>query len=75
MPIPVDCVDDDYYEPLIDIELDPATELFLGLLNDIGSASGNVNRLSIASKYLREFGIAAESGLGTREPKDMVKII
>ena len=75
MPVPVDRVDDDYYEPLIDLEMDPATEVFLGLLHDTDSTNGNVNRLSIASKYLREFGIASECGLGRREPKDMVKII
>ena len=53
MPVPVDRVDDDYYEPLIDLEMDPATEVFLGLLHDTDSANGNVNRLSTASKYLR----------------------
>ena len=71
----MDRVDDDYYEPLIDIEMDPATEVFLGLLHDTDSANGNLDRLSIASKYLREFGVASECGLGRREPKDMVKII
>ena len=75
MPVPVDRVDDDYYEPLINIELDPATEVFLGLLHDTDSPNGNVSRISIASKYLKESGIAAECGLGRREPKDKVKII
>ena len=75
MPVPVDRVDDDYNEPLINIELDPATEFFLGLLHDTDSPNGNVSRISIASKYLEESGIAAECGLGRREPKDTVKII
>ena len=75
MPVPVDRYEDHYYAPLLDIELDSATEVFLGLLHDTDSANGNLHRLSIASKFLDDFGIAAECGLGRRLPKDVVKII
>ena len=68
MPVPVDRVDDDY-EPLIDIEMDPATEVFLGLLYDTDSANGNLDRLSTASKYLREFGVASSAVSAEESPR------
>ena len=75
MPVPVDRVDDDYYEPLIDIEMDPATEVFLGLLHDTDSANGNLDRFIHRFQIFK--GIQGRFGVRSRleETKDMVKII
>ena len=75
MPVPVDRTDDAYYAPLRDIDLDPVTDIFLGLLHDDGGAMGNKLRLSAASKVLNDFGIAAECGLGRRRQEDIAKIL
>jgi len=71
----VDRTDDAYYAPLRDIDLDPVTDIFLGLLHDDGGAMGNKLRLSAASKVLNDFGIAAECGLGRRRQEDIAKIL
>ena len=75
VPVPADRTDDNYYSPLKGIELDPATEIFLGLLHHAESVSGNEHRLLAASKFLDDFGIAMECGLGRRGPRDIVKIL
>ena len=68
MPVPVNRNDDAYFRPLLKFLQANDTELFLGLVHDSDTLDGNRIRIEKASKYVKNFGIAAECGLGRRNP-------
>jgi hypothetical protein len=69
MPVPVGRSDDAYFAPLAGLELDPGTQLFLGLVHDSDGVAGTRKRIAAAEKYARDFGIATECGFGRRLPE------
>lgn len=69
MPVPVDRSDEAYFRPLSELRLHPRTKLFLGLVHDSDGVQGTRRRIAVASKYAKEFGIAAECGFGRRPPE------
>jgi len=75
MPVPIDRDDAAYYAPLKDLNLEPDTELFLGLVHDADGGEGNSRRMAAASKFVEEFGISAECGFGRRDPEEMAPLI
>ena len=68
MPVPADRSDEAYFAPLADLNLNPATKLFLGLVHDSDGVAGTSRRIAAAAKYTRDFGIATECGFGRRPP-------
>jgi hypothetical protein len=62
MPVPADRSDDAYFQPLTDLKLSGATELYLGLVHADG-AENTRKRIATAGKYLPDFGIATECGI------------
>ena len=68
MPVPVNRTDDAYFHPLLEFRQANHTELYLGLVHDLDTLAGNRARMKTAAKYIEKFGIAAECGLGRREP-------
>ena len=74
MPVPVDRADEAYYAPLRELDLAGETELFLGLVHDDGLA-GNRARIAAASRFRALFGVAAECGLGRRDPADIPALL
>jgi methionine synthase II (cobalamin-independent) len=62
MPVPINRVDDDYFQPLRSLRFGPRTELYLGLVHQDG-AEGTKRRIATASKYAPDFGIATECGM------------
>jgi len=75
MPVPVDRGDDAYFKPLSGLKLHPRTKLFLGLVHDSDGVEGTRRRIAVASKYAREFGIAAECGFGRRPPETIPNLL
>ena len=72
MPVPIARNDHGYFAPLQDLELSSATEVYLGLVHLEDGVPGTRERISAARKYLPEFGIAAECGLGRAKTAAMV---
>jgi len=75
MPVPADRGDDAYFKPLSGLELHPRTKLFLGLVHDSDGVEGTRRRIAVASKYAKEFGIAAECGFGRRPPETIPDLL
>lgn len=71
LPVPVERADDAFHAPLADLKLQPATEVYLGLVHDTDGVPGTLARIATARKYLSDFGIATECGFG-RRPADAV---
>ncbi|MBT7757158.1 MAG: hypothetical protein HN732_07505 [Rhodospirillaceae bacterium] len=67
LPVPQDRDDDAYFAPLGDLNLDPATKLFLGLIH-FDDTAGDRARIRAAAKICRDFGIATECGWGRADP-------
>ncbi len=75
MPVPVDRNDEAYFAPLLDLKLQRRTKLFLGLVHDSDGVEGTRNRIAVAAKYARDFGIAAECGFGRRPPETIPHLL
>lgn len=71
MPVPIGRSDDAFFAPLADLKLAPDTELYLGLLHKEDGAEGARKRIEAASKYVADFGVGTECGMG-REPEDAI---
>jgi len=75
VPIPRERDDDEFYVPLLKLELCDETELFLGLVHYSDGATGTGKRLSAAKRYVAEFGVAAECGFGRRDPATIPELL
>ncbi|GEL18516.1 hypothetical protein [Pseudonocardia asaccharolytica] len=60
-----------YLAPLADLALDPATELYLGLITDRDGTDSAFSRIATARRHIATFGIATECGIG-RTPVESV---
>lgn len=72
MPVPISRNDDAFFAPLQDLRLDPATELYLGLVHEDG-AEATKRRIAAASRYVSEFGIATECGIARQRTNNRVE--
>ncbi len=74
MPVPVIRNDDAYYAPLRDLAIGD-TRLFLGLIHRQDGVEGAVARANVAKKYVGNFGVATECGLGRRDPDTLAEVL
>jgi hypothetical protein len=72
MPVPVERTDDSYFRPLRDLALAPDTELYLGLLHLGDGADGLHKRLTVARRYVDDFGVGTECGFARARKADLV---
>jgi hypothetical protein len=63
MPVPIGRTDDAFFAPLTGLQLQPSTELYLGLVHAQDGVDGTRRRMEAARKYVPEFGIASECGI------------
>jgi SAM-dependent methyltransferase len=63
MPVP-DQAEAHYFAPLQELRLDPKTELYLGVLHLHDGKVGARMRISWASRYVKNFGVATDCGWG-----------
>lgn len=75
MPVPLERTDDAYFAPLTTLDLSGGVELYLGLVHDIDGVEGSLKRAAVASKVVKDFGIATECGLGGRTPENIRQIL
>jgi hypothetical protein len=74
MTVPIDRTDDAYFAPLRDLRID-GTRVFLGLVHFHDGVKGTVARVRAARRYLEDFGVATECGLGRRQPETLPKLL
>jgi hypothetical protein len=67
LPVPRERNDDAYFAPLADLDLPPATELYIGLIHH-DDADGDRARIVAASRVCPSFGISTECGWGRTDP-------
>ncbi len=63
LPVPAQA-EEEYFAPLRELRLDPRTELFLGVLHLNDGKVGARRRISCASRYVQDFGVATDCGWG-----------
>ena len=74
MPVPISRGDDDYLAPLRGLKnRDP--KVFLGLIHLHDGVEGSHKRVEVARRYLGEFGVATECGLGRRSPETLAEVL
>jgi hypothetical protein len=72
MHIPVlERTDDAYYAPLADLKAG-STRIYLGMIHNMASFP---ERLAVARRHLKDFGVAAYCGFGRRPPSEMSEIL
>ncbi|GAA1405762.1 hypothetical protein [Oerskovia paurometabola] len=66
LPVPIERDDVEYVAPLADLTIDPATELYLGVVHHEDGVEGAQRRLAAAAQVLgeREIGVGTECGFG-----------
>ena len=64
MPVPIERDDDAYFAPFAGLELDPETEVFLGLVHHADGVDGAWRRIRAAQAHVPTFGVATECGIG-----------
>lgn len=75
MPVPRDRSDDAFFRPLARLRLDPAAELYLGLMHMTDGIEGAARRISAAADAVPRFGISTECGLGARPPETILPLL
>jgi hypothetical protein len=75
VPVPRDRSDDAYFAPLRDLKLQPATKLFLGLVHYTDGVSGTRKRMQTADRFVGDYGVATECGLGRRVNQDILELL
>jgi len=72
LPVPIERDDDAYYAPLGTLTLPSGTELYLGLVHREDGVEGARRRIAAAAKYVDDFGVGTECGIG-RAPDGTVQ--
>jgi hypothetical protein len=75
MPVPRDRTDDRYFAPFSNLRLQPQTRIFLGLIHHTDGIVGATARMKTAGRYVGEFGVATECGLGRRKPETIMPLL
>jgi hypothetical protein len=70
MPVPINRLDQEFYRPLADLKLNPATEFYLGLVHPDGKENMR-KRLELANKYVNGYGIASECGISRARTREL----
>ena len=75
LPVPRERDDEAYFEPLANLQLDPSTELYLGLVHHTDGEAGANKRIEAASKHCGRFGVATECGFGRRPRETLERVL
>ena len=66
MPVPKERDDAAYFAPLENLQLRAGTKLYLGLVHLADGVAGAKRRMAAAGRFVKDYGIATECGLGRR---------
>jgi hypothetical protein len=75
LPVPKDRDDDDYFAPLDALRLPAGTQLYLGLVHSGDGIDGATRRMTAASRFVKDYGIATECGLGRRPAETIPAVL
>ena len=75
LPVPIERDDDAFFAPLAGLELDPATQLYIGLIHLADGLDGARRRLATAGRHVSAFGVATECGFGRRPPETIATLL
>jgi methionine synthase II (cobalamin-independent) len=75
MPVPRDRDDDAYFAPFAQFKPQAGTQLFLGLVHHTDGEAGTKRRMAAASRFIKDYGIATECGLGRRKPDTIADLL
>ena len=75
MPVPRARKDAAYFAPLSDLQLQPETELYLGLVHMTDGVEGTRARIAEAAKVVKRFGVATECGFGRRPAESVAALM
>ncbi len=74
MPVPKNRDDETYFAPLENLRLRADTKLYLGLVHLGDGIEGAMRRMAAAGRFVKDYGIATECGLG-RRPADTIPAV
>lgn len=74
-PVPIERDDKPYFAPFQALKLDPATQIYLGLVHQEDEVAGAKRRMTTASEFVTGYGIATECGLGRIEPAIIPRLL
>jgi hypothetical protein len=75
LPVPRDRSDQAYFAPLAGLNLNPATELYLGLIHLTDGVAGAQRRIAAADTVVARYGVATECGFGRRPPETILSLL
>jgi hypothetical protein len=75
MPVPKGRDDEAYYAPLRNLRLRPETKLYLGLIHLADGIEGTRRRMTVAAKFVSDYGAATECGFGRRPPNTIADLL
>jgi hypothetical protein len=75
VPVPIERDDDAYYAPFRRLELEPDTEVFLGLVHHADGVEGARRRIQAAEHHVPSFGVATECGIGRAHTSEEIETI
>jgi hypothetical protein len=75
MPVPKDRDDAAYFAPLENLQLRAGTRLYLGLVHLGDGVAGATRRMAAAGRFVKDYGIATECGLGRRPAETIPAVL
>jgi hypothetical protein len=75
LPVPIERDDDAFFEPLAKLQLPAGCKLYLGLVHVEDGNDGANARIATASKYIKDFGVATECGIGRLRPSEIEPVM
>ena len=63
-----------HWQPLANLAIEPETEFYLGLLHAEDGAAGARYRAALATKFLPNFGLSTECGLGRHSTEQLEQV-
>lgn len=73
LPVPISRVDDEFYRPLSDLNVPDDTQIYLGLVHGKDGEKGTLQRIDVARKYLKNFGIGTECGMARARKREVIE--
>ena len=75
LPVPRDRDDDAFYAPLRNLTTPVDTELALGVIHITGGIAAIERRMAAADKYVRNYAVGTDCGLGRRSPETIAEVL
>ena len=75
VPVPADRYDDAYFSPLRTLDTARVRHVYFGLIHYSEGVDGARRKIGAVEKYMSNFGVAAQCGLGRRPPDQIQRYL